>query len=144
MATDYSVTANPNPVNEGSGAINFTITRSGSLPAETLFASTVQNQGFTNSGDYATNINNLQVAFALGQTSVTVPLTIFNDTVSEPDEIFRFIVQRTADPNVNNNLAATNFTIHDDDVSTSYSITPNPATVSEGAGALTFTVTRSG
>src|SRR3954447_21901892 len=145
MATDYSVTANPNPVNEGSGAINFTITRSGSFPAETLFASTVQNQGFSNSGDYATNVNNFQVSFASGQTSASVPLSIFNDAVPESDETFRLIVQRTADPNLNNFLAATNFTIHDDDaaVAPSYQVSANPSPVNENAGSLTFAITRS-
>jgi len=64
----YSVSANTNPVNENAGTVSFTITRSGSFPAETLFASTVQNQGFSNSGDYATNVNNFQVSFASGQT----------------------------------------------------------------------------
>jgi len=40
--TTYSVSASPNPVNENAGTITFTITRSGTFPAETLFASTLQ------------------------------------------------------------------------------------------------------
>src|SRR4029453_1012534 len=106
----------PNPVGENQGTVTFTITRSGSFPAETLFASTVQNQGFTNSNDYATHVNNPAGNFAAGHTAATVSLSIPNDTVVEPDEVFRLIVQRTADPNVNNFLAATNFTIANDDV----------------------------
>ena len=31
----------------------FTVTRSGSLPAETVYVSTVQTEGYSNSGDYS-------------------------------------------------------------------------------------------
>ena len=42
LTTTYAVTPNPATVNEGSGSLSYTVTRSGSLPAETLFASTLQ------------------------------------------------------------------------------------------------------
>src|SRR5438477_644056 len=42
----------PASVNEGAGSLTFTVTRSGGLPAETIYASTTQTEGYSNSGDY--------------------------------------------------------------------------------------------
>src|ERR1044072_8414628 len=147
----YTVSANPNPVTEGAGATGtFTITRSGTFPAETLFASTLNGAALgysVNSSDYATNINNTAVNFASGQTSANVTLSITNDSTSESDETFGFIVQKTQDTDLNNFVAKTNWTIHDDDVvvQPNYSVSANPNPVTEGAGAtVTFTITRSG
>ena len=53
MQPAYSVSASPNPVNENGGSVTFTVTRSGAFPAETLFVSTTQTEGSTNSSDYA-------------------------------------------------------------------------------------------
>ena len=122
------------------------MTRSGGLPAETLFATTLQDQGYTNSGDYSTNISNLAVAFALNQTQATVAVSITNDTVVESNETFGMIVQRNTSDPITTYLAKTTFTIIDNDTvgtTTTYSIS-NAATVGEGAGTLSFTVTRSG
>src|SRR5262249_43083074 len=99
--TNYLITANPNPVNENGGSITFTITRSGSFPAETLFASTVQgsSNGYsTNSGDYS-GVANQQVVFAANQTTAQVTIAVTNDSIPESDETFGFIVQRnSSDP----------------------------------------------
>jgi uncharacterized membrane protein len=147
----YSVSANPNPVTEGAGAtVTFTITRSGAFPNEAVFVSTLNGAALgyaVNSGDYATNVNNLQVNFAANQTSANVTLSITNDNTSESDETFGLIVQKTIDSNLNNFVAKTNWTIHDDDVvaQPAYTVTANPNPVTEGAGAtVTFTITRSG
>ena len=88
----YAITPNPASVNEGAGTLTFTITRTVSFPAETIFASTLNgatNGYATNSGDYATNVNNLPVVFAAGQTSATVTFSITNDTVVESGGTFR-------------------------------------------------------
>jgi hypothetical protein len=145
----YSVSANPNPVNENAGTVTFTITRSGSFPAETVFASTVQgsaNGYSTNSGDYATNVNNLAVAFASGQTTATVTVAVTNDSKPESDETFGFIVQRNSTDPISTHLATTNWTIHDDDavVTPGYTVSASPNPINENAGSVTFTITRSG
>src|SRR5262249_23019746 len=136
MATTYSVSASPNPANENAGTITFIITRSGTLPGETIFASTLNgaaNGYATNSGDYATNINNTAVTFASGQTQATVTLSITNDSTVEADETFGFIVQRNTTDPVTTFLAKTNWTIHDDDtvVQPTYSVSASPNPVNE-------------
>jgi pimeloyl-ACP methyl ester carboxylesterase len=144
FAQTYSITPNPATVGESAGTLTFTITRSGSFPAETIYASTTQTEGFSNSSDY-TGIANQSVSFTSGATTRTVTVTILNDTTVENSETFGFIVQRNTSDPVSTYLAKRTFTITDDDVQpTTYAITPNPTTVSEGVGTLTFTITRSG
>src|SRR5207247_280281 len=87
LATSYAISPNPATVNEGAGTLSFTVTRSGGLPAETLFATTLQDQGFTNSSDY-TGFINQNVAFGLNQTQATVAVSITNDTTVENNETF--------------------------------------------------------
>jgi hypothetical protein len=147
--TTYAITPGSTTVNENAGTVAFTITRSGGFPAETVFASTVQGSanGYSiNSGDYATNVNNLAVAFASGQTTATVTVAVTNDSTPESDETFGFIVQRNATDLVSTHLASTNWTIHDDDAGpvVSYTVVANPNPVNENAGTVTFTITRSG
>jgi Ca2+-binding RTX toxin-like protein len=144
VPTSYSISPNPAGVKEGAGTLSFTVTRSGSFPAETVFASTTTNLGSSNSGDYA-GLLNQAVSFATGETSKTVTVSITNDATVESNETFGFIVQRNASDPISTFLASSTFIIADNDVvPTSYSISPNPAGVNEGAGTLSFTVTRSG
>ena len=144
LATTYAITPNPATVGESAGTLTFTITRSGGTPAETIYASTTTGEGYANNGDY-TGIANQAVSFTSGATTRTVTVTILNDTTVENNETFGFIVQRNTSDPVTTYLAKSTFTITDDDVlPTTYAITPNPATVGESAGTLTFTITRSG
>src|SRR5205823_1942028 len=86
--TTYSISPNPASVNEGAGTLTFTVTRSGGLPAETIFASTVQGSanGYdTNSSDY-TGVLNQNVSFGLNQTQATVSITIIDDTTVESND----------------------------------------------------------
>src|SRR5207237_1201953 len=118
-ATIYSASPSPNPVNENAKTETFTITRAGALPAETVFASTLQgaSNGYAaNSSDY-NGLVNQQVSFAANQTSAQVTIPVINDTVAESDDTFGFIVQRNASDPVATYLAKTNWTIHDDDTS---------------------------
>src|SRR5437764_1228029 len=85
--TTYAIMPNPASVNEGAGTLNLTVTRSGGLPAETLFATTLQDQGYSNSGDYAGFINQ-NIAFGLNQTQATITVSITNDTAVESNETF--------------------------------------------------------
>jgi lysozyme len=85
------------------------------------------------------------VTFSSGQASKTVSINILDDSIFEANETFAFIIQRnSSDPNTTY-LAKSTFTITDnDDLVSTYTITPNPATVSEGAGTLTFAINRFG
>lgn len=146
-SSSYTVAPSSPTATEGAIA-TFTIARSGDLPVETLYASTLHGaaNGYSvNAGDYATNLNNLPVPFALGQTSATVTLAVTDDIAPESEESFGFIVQRSPNDPITTFLAQTNWAIPDNDSpSTAYSITPNPGTVNESAGSLVFTLSRSG
>src|ERR1700722_13416110 len=141
-ATSYSISPNPASVNENAGTLTFTITRSNSSSAATVYASTVQDQGYSNNGDY-TGIVNQAVSFSAGQTQATVSVHIDDLGLTQGSETFRFIVQQNSTDSTSTYLATDNFTINNTDTATSYSISPNPASVNENAGTLTFTITAS-
>jgi Ca2+-binding RTX toxin-like protein len=142
--TSYSLTPSSTSVSEGVGTITFTVTRSGDLPAETIFASTTTNQGSSNNGDY-TGLLNQAITFSAGQTTRTFTVSITNDSNVESNETFGVIIQRNASDPVSTFLDSSTFTIQDNDtVATSYSLTPSSTSISEGVGTITFTVTRSG
>jgi hypothetical protein len=147
-STSYSISPGSVTVNENAGTVTFTITRSGSLPAESLFVSTVQgsSNGFSaNNGDYTGKLNET-LSFSANQTSRTVTVSITDDTSVESDETFGLILQRNSSDPVSTYLARSTFTIHDNDAvaPTTYGVSPGSVTVDEGAGTVTFTVTRSG
>ena len=135
-------------VNEGAGMVTFTVTRSGGTPAETVYVTTLfgASLGYaTNNGDYTGTLNQ-PLLFASGQISASVSISITNDAVLEAtDETFGIVVQRNTSDPAGTFLAKSEFTIHDDDSSpTTYAMTPGSVTVNEGAGMVTFAVTRSG
>ena len=140
----YSLTPSAALVNEGAGTVTFTVTRSSSATAETLYASTTPDQGFSNSGDYS-GLLNQQINFASGQSTQTVTLSINDDSVVENNESFGLVLQRNASDPAGTYLAKSTFTIQDNDTpsATVYAVTPGAARVNEGAGTVTFTVTRS-
>jgi hypothetical protein len=141
--TTYSITPNPASVNENAGHLTFTITRSSSSAAATVYASTVQDQGYSNSGDYVGLVNQT-VSFSAGQSTAQVTVTINDLGLTSGSKTFRIEVQRNPTDPLSTYLATDNFTILDNDpVVVTYSITPNPASVNENAGHLTFTITRS-
>jgi len=144
--TNYSLSPATTSVDEGVGTVTFTVTRSGSTPAETIFASTTTAEGSANSGDF-TAIADQTLVFAAGELTKTVTLSISNDTVFESSETFGLVVQRnTTDPDATF-LAKSTFTIQDNDPQpqpTTYALSPATTSVSEGVGTVTFTVTRSG
>ncbi len=145
-SSGYSVSPSASRVGEA-GSLFFTITRPAGLPAETLYASTTQDAGSRNEGDYATNVNNLAVNFAAGETVKTVDLALINDGKPEQDETFGFIIQHSKNDPISTYLARTTWTIDDDDSGavTSYQVSPNAGVVASSAGTtITFTVTRSG
>ncbi len=110
----YALSPDASRVSESAGTVTFTITRSGSLAAETLYASTTPNMGYSNSGDYA-GLRDLPVLFAQGQATATVTIAITDDALVEAAESFGLILQRlTSDP-IGTYLARTSFTIEDND-----------------------------
>lgn len=110
----YSITPGSTTVPENVGTITFTITRSDSTAAETIYASTVQNQGATNNGDYV-GLLNQAVIFAAGQSQQTVAVTILDDTIPENNETFGLIVQASPTDPITTFLASATFTIQDND-----------------------------
>jgi Calx-beta domain/RTX calcium-binding nonapeptide repeat (4 copies) len=136
----FTVTPVSTTVNESAGSITFTVSRSQSSGSETVYFSTTQNQGSTNTGDY-TGINTQAVTFAAGVTSRTITVAITNDTIAEGTETFGIIIENAAGVV----LDSSTFTITDNDaaVASAFTLTPVSTTVSEGAGIVTFTITRS-
>jgi murein DD-endopeptidase MepM/ murein hydrolase activator NlpD len=139
----YAITPATIAVSEGVRTLTFTISRTISSIAETLYVSTAPDQGYSNNGDYV-GLLNQPLAFAVGQTSRSVTLTINDDAAIEGNETFGLIAQRFPSDPASVYLARALFTIQDNDIAPgSYSVTPTATTVGEGAGTLSFTITRS-
>ena len=114
--TTYSISPNPASVNENGGTLTFTVTRSDASSAATVYASTVQDQGYSNPGnEYYTGITNQAVSFAAGQLQATVGVSIKDLGLTSGSETFRFIVQQNTTDPTSTYLATDNFTIHDTD-----------------------------
>jgi Ca2+-binding RTX toxin-like protein len=105
-------------VTEGDQVI-FTITRSGLLPTETVYFSTLADGTATYAeGDYATTSGgqpaNIAVSFASGETSKTVTLDILEDGDDDSSEQFRAIVQRNSSDPVTSYLDRSGYVTIDD------------------------------
>ena len=144
MQTTYSITPNPASVNENAGSLTFTVSRSPSTSAATVYVSTVQDPNHPNTNNYYYNGFVAQpLNFSAGQSTATVTVTINDENLTSGSESPSLLVQ-TLSGGVYSNAASDTFTINNTDVvQTTYSITPNPASVNENAGSLTFTVSRS-
>ena len=141
----YAISPATQLASEGVGTITFTITRTLSALAETLFVSTTPDQGFANAGDYL-GLLNQSVSFLPGETTRVVTLSVTDDSLAETNETFGIIVQQFASDPASVFLAKSTFTIQDNDApppATTYAITPGATTVNEAAGTVTFTITRS-
>ena len=148
----FSIAPQSVTIDESAGTVEFTVTRSDGASAQTVYASTVQNQGSANDGDYAGKLNE-PVVFAAGELTKTVAVQITDDTVvGEGNETFGLIVQRSPTDPQTDPLASASFTIQDNNVapppSATYSIAPTSGdTQAEGNSGSTpflFTVTRTG
>ena len=69
-------------MSEAAGVVTFTVSRTPSTTAETVYVSTVQNQGFTNQGDYTGKLNE-PLEFGAGVSSQTVTVQLLDDDVAE-------------------------------------------------------------
>lgn len=119
MATSYAISPSRTTVVEADGTISvsFTVTRSGTLPAETLYASTVQGtaNGFSDNNLDLTDIIDQPLAFAAGETSKIVTVQIIGDDIAELDERFGLVIQRHTSDAPSTFLARATFTVYDDD-----------------------------
>lgn len=137
----FSIAPQSVTVNEDGGTVTFTVSRSASTTAQTVYASTVQNQGAANNGDY-TGLLNRPVAFAVGENEQTVTVQITDDAVVESDEVFGLIVQQSPSDPIDIFLASATFTIEDDDAPAPVvpSLSVDDISVGEGGGPAVFTV----
>jgi hypothetical protein len=136
----WSIIPSNTSANESVGTAQFTVTRSGSLPDQTVYVKTTNTEGFTNTGDYATQ-SGTPLHFAAGQANQPVTVAVFNDSIVEPNETFGLIIQEIATPDLNVFAAKSTFTILNDDTA-GWSISPTSPTVNEAAGSVSFTITR--
>src|SRR4029077_11920281 len=141
--TIYDLTPNSTTVSENAGNLTFTVTRSGSFPAETLYVSTLTDTASSSAGGY-TRIVDQAGSFSSGQTSATFTVHINDDSVLEAQEHFRVMIAHSTGQGSAQAIDISDIFINDNDATTTYELTPNSTTVSESAGNLTFTVTRSG
>lgn len=92
--TTYDLTPNSTRVSENAGNITFTVTRSGSVPAETIYASTLVDTATSSGGDY-TGIVDQAISFSPGQTSATFTVHINDDSAVESQEHFRVMIVKS-------------------------------------------------
>ncbi|MBV5299895.1 MAG: hypothetical protein JZU64_17625, partial [Rhodoferax sp.] len=152
VTTDYSyqVTSNAEDVavTEGS-VVTFTITRSGSGSASTVYWGTEAGTASAGAGDYQSlGISTLN--FAAYETSKTVTVNTYADAQAEGEEYFWLNLYPTYADATNFDYAAYGFAYINDPAlavtNYDYTITSNAtyaAPVSEG-GSVTFTITRNG
>ena len=131
----YQVSASN--VYENAGLIYVTVSRTVYGFPETVYVSTVQNQGFSNLGDYAGHVN-WPVSFQASETTRTYAFSVYDDSTPESTETFGLWVENGS----GSLLTSTNFTIHDNDivVVTPPNISIGNSSVVEGQ-QLAFTVT---
>ena len=114
VASTWSISPTSISVGEAQESVTFTITRSGSTAAQTVYVSTTINQGSYNDSDYVYWLNQ-PFAFMVGQSSHTVTVQINDDLQYEQSETFGVVVQASASDPASRYLAQTTFTIQDDD-----------------------------
>lgn len=142
----FTITPSVLVTGEGDGAVTFTVTRSEASTVQAVYASTAQNRGSINNGDY-TGFVSQPLVYAVGEASKLVSVSITDDNQIEHDESFGLTVQSSRSDPATTFLAAATFTIKDDDIapppSTIFTIAPSSVTVNEDSGTVTFTVIRS-
>ena len=147
-AYDYTVTssAGANPVTEG-GMVTFTITRSGSGSASTIYWDTEAGTASPDTGDYE-GTGTSTLSFAANETSKTITVNTYTDRLTEGVEYFWLNVFKTYADAVNYNWASYGTALIEDAPVTAdydYTVTSSAGAdpVTEG-GTVTFTIARSG
>jgi Ca2+-binding RTX toxin-like protein len=148
VSTDYNLTPESADIIEGdvgTSQVTFTVTRSGNLPSETIYYSTLHGSASQASGDYIGAVD-LSLTFAAGQTTATFSIDIIGDTQIEGVEDFRVMINDAPGQSSSVALDISNLTILDDDQSsgsTTFAIVNGPFEVNEDDGSFTVTLTRS-
>ncbi len=94
VAPTYSLTPAATTQAEDS-TITFTMTRSGSFPAETLYASTLFGTATSASGDYDGFVDK-PITFTSGQQTATFTVALNTDSMVESTEQFRVMIAQSA------------------------------------------------
>jgi Ca2+-binding RTX toxin-like protein len=146
MPTSYSLIQNDISPDEGD-RMSFTVLRSGDLPGEILYFSTLSGTASFGNGDYEMPGGGepREVAFFIGagQSTLNISLDILDDGLADAGQTFRAIVEtRPASTFVEVARSAT-ITIQEPVQNTTYDISPNVTSVTEG-NQVTFTITRTG
>ncbi|GAA4029007.1 hypothetical protein GCM10022281_05140 [Sphingomonas rosea] len=129
--------------NEATGAITFTLTRSGDLSgASSVNFATADGSAIAGS-DYVAKSGT--VSFAAGAATATVTVTLVNDTLVEGNETLLLNLTGGSNATIADNQAVG--TIVSDDLAPAPvkpSVAVNDVTANEANGTLTFTLTRTG
>jgi Calx-beta domain-containing protein/hemolysin type calcium-binding protein/VCBS repeat protein len=140
----YSLTPDSTTRTEDNTSVTFTVTRSGSFPAETIYASTLSDTASSAAGDY-TGLVNQPLVFSSGQTTATFSVNLLEDSAVESTEHFRVMIAKNQTDGSAQALDISDIFITDDDtVATTYNLTPDSTTQTEANTSITFTITRSG
>ncbi|MDB5583048.1 MAG: hypothetical protein JWR80_8224, partial [Bradyrhizobium sp.] len=134
QSTSYSLTPPSTTVAEGAGTLTFTITRSGGLPAETVYASTLFDTATSASGDYDPLVNKA-ISFAANQTTQSFTVHVNQDSTVESTEHFRVMIGATTGAGSAQALDISDIYITDDDAPP-----PNKAPVVTGTATVNLTV----
>ncbi|WP_411883852.1 beta strand repeat-containing protein [Polaromonas sp. YR568] len=140
LDNDQSVwsVASSGDVSEGAGFLTYTVTRTGATAAATIQFATAG--GTATAGADYTAAASQTLSFAAGETSKTITVAVTDDAVAEGNETVNVAISNASSGTIN--TATASATIQDNDQSI-WSVA-SAGNISEGAGFLTFTVTRTG
>ena len=116
-ASSYTITPASPQINENQSTATFTITRTNSSQAATVYVSTVHDQGTPNPNGnyYYDGLLNQPVTFAAGASTQQVQIRINDLGLASGSETFRIIVQQNYTDAITNFLATDTFTIVNND-----------------------------
>lgn len=135
----WSVATSTPSVDESAGFITYTVSRTGATGAATINFATAGGSA-TGGSDYTALTQTL--TFAAGEISKTIQIAVTNDTLAESNETVVASISSGANSGVVATSSATS-TINDDDQSV-WSVSTETSTLDEGAGFITYTVSRTG
>ena len=134
------VTISDSAVDEDAGTMAFTVTRSGDLSDHSVVDFSSANGTATSGIDFVAKSGTL--SFAAGETTKTITVAITPDIFAESGETLK--VNLTVGSNARIHDALGIGTIRNVTDPTMPSVSISDATVDEGSGTITFTLTRSG
>ena len=117
-ASTYTIAPNGPLINENAGSKTFTVTRTNTSEAATVYVSTVHDQGTDNpnANYYYKGMLDQPVTFAPGIATAQVQLTVNDLGLASGSETFRLIVQQRPTDSISAALASDTFTIINNDL----------------------------